>query len=355
MNSEFVDAVNEYVGRFLGQIRQVQEEPTGERRERGLKLTRAGPPPPPQGGDILSEPDLLWAEDLPWDDTRIKAAKERLVREQGNRVVVDSFWKSKYEREGSKYWHQFYKRNKDHFYKDRHYLHIVFPELAPPPSTIDKGASFEGKPLRLLEVGCGVGNAVLPLLELNPNLEVYCFDFARSAIEILCQHPLALQPNPRLFPSVTCAVKDELPIADGSIDLVLCFFVLSAIPPSVQGLVIRKLARALKVGGKLLIRDYGRYDEAQLRFSRNNRLADNHYVRSDGTLSYYFDLDDLDSLCSQGNIKNQALGPESANSKSAELTGLQKEEAEYILRQYANRGKKEARHRVWVHGKYVKR
>ena len=27
------------------------------------------------------------------------------------------------------FWHQFYKRNLDHFYKDRHYLHVVFPDL----------------------------------------------------------------------------------------------------------------------------------------------------------------------------------------------------------------------------------
>ena len=52
--------------------------------------------------------------------------------------------------------------------------------------------------------------------------------------------------------------------------------------------VVRKLVETLKPGGKLLVRDYGRYDEAQLRFGSNNKLADNYYVRQDGTLSYYF-------------------------------------------------------------------
>lgn len=336
-NFEFTEHIASYIRHILG------SERVNSNREKGQKLSKEGPAPLPQGGSILSEPDLLWVEDAPWSDERIKAAQDRLEKTQGTKVL-GSFWKEKYEREASKYWHQFYKRNRDNFYKDRHYLHIVFPELAPTPD-----ATGNITPLKLLEVGCGVGNAVLPLLELHPTLEVHCFDFARSAIEILSQHPFATQSPPRLFPSVVCAVNDELPVADESIDLILCFFVLSAIPPSAQGIVIRKLSRALKVGGKLLIRDYGRYDEAQLRFGKNNRLADNHYVRSDGTLSYYFDLDDLDNLCCQGCIK----GPDESDILSSP-TGLQREEAEYILRQYANRSKKEARHRVWVHAKYIK-
>jgi methyltransferase-like protein 6 len=70
----------------------------------------------------------------------------------------------------------------DHFYKDRHYLHVIFPELSPPalspfPSSLPQ--------LTLLEVGCGVGNAVLPLLDIHPTLCVYAVDIARSAIDIL--------------------------------------------------------------------------------------------------------------------------------------------------------------------------
>ena len=41
----------------------------------------------------------------------------------------------------------------------------------------------------LVQVGCGVGNTVFPLLELNPSLKVYCCDFAPSAIELVKQHP----------------------------------------------------------------------------------------------------------------------------------------------------------------------
>ena len=44
----------------------------------------------------------------------------------------------------------------------------------------------------------------------------------------------------------------------------------------------------MKPGGVLLFRDYGLYDHAMLRFGRGHKIADNFYVRQDGTRAYYF-------------------------------------------------------------------
>eukprot|EP01032_Pedospumella_encystans_P011779 gene11779-13672_t len=333
---------------------------------KGAALTSEGPAP--YSGDILEDPDLLWTDDV-WNEEREKEAKTKLAEQGGS---VSAYWRTQYETKAGSFWHKFYKRNADHFYKDRHYLHIVFPELL--RGVDDTSSPVE--PLHLLEVGCGVGNAVLPLIEINPHIHVVAMDFAKSAIEILNKHPFVWSciendglntetvttpstttdsitqeglsnstltssnitgsryPKRRVRTSVRDIVNDPLPVPNGSMDLTLCMFVLSAIAPAEQIVAIKKIADGLKPGGKMLIRDYGRFDEAQLRFKKGSKIDDNFYVRQDGTCSYFFDLAELQALC--------------------ESLGFRHEESHYVRRQYANRQQKVARHRVWIHAKFVK-
>jgi hypothetical protein len=141
--------------------------------ENGRHFSSAGPAAAPSGsGCILDDPDLLWAEDVEWTEEQQKESEARLQM-QGK--GLGDFWRNKYIKETGAYWHEFYKRNADHFYKDRHYLHIVFPELG----------SDSIEQIKLLEVGCGVGNAIFPLMDLNKRLSVSAIDHAKSAIQIL--------------------------------------------------------------------------------------------------------------------------------------------------------------------------
>ena len=185
----------------------------------------------------------------------------------------------------------------------------------------------------------GVGNAIFPLLELNNDLQVFAFDFAKSAIELMKTNPLYYELNKssssfRVLGQVS-DITGQLPLLDGSVDLCLCMFVLSAIAPFNQPAVFREMARVLKPGGKVLIRDYGRFDEAQLRFKGSNKIHENFYARQDGTCAYYFTTEELHSLASDA--------------------GLAVEENEYLRRKFINRSQQKCRFRIWIHAKFVKK
>lgn len=299
----------------------------------GTALTSEGPAP--YQGNILDDPELLWTDDV-WRDEDTTDAEERVMA-QG--APLPAFWRGKYTAKAAAHWHSFYKRNADHFYKDRHYLHLVYPELLNGPSAESNDGYFH-----LLEVGCGVGNAVLPLLELNPHIKVHAVDFARSAVEILRMHPL-VKASGRLQAHVFDVVADCVTsiVTLGSVDAVLCMFVLSAIAPEAQGAVLAKLASTLHRGGTIFVRDYGRHDEAQLRFKKGAKLSDNFYVRQDGTCAYYFVLEELLALA-------EGLRDEDGNP----LLLRAETECFYIHRQYANRGQHKARRRVWIQAKLVR-
>ncbi|KAG7395930.1 hypothetical protein PHYBOEH_003009 [Phytophthora boehmeriae] len=272
---------------------------------------------------VLEDPDQVVCDDV-WTEERERLAQEHLSQDKS---TIPAFWQNKYEKEAAKSWDKFYKRNSTNFYKDRHYLHLVFKDL---------GIVLEnGQTKTLLEVGSGVGNAALPLLEVNPALKIVAIDFADSAIELLKKQPL--YDEARVAASVCDITNDPLPnaaLANGGVDFALFLFCLSALHPDKMKSAVKKVVAAIKPGGKLFFRDYGRYDQAQLRFKPGCKLQENFYVRQDNTRAYYFTTEEVEELFTEA--------------------GLEMVENEYIRRQYANRQQNVVRFRVWVHSIFVK-
>lgn len=90
---------------------------------------------------------------------------------------VSGFWREKYEKDAKKYWDIFYKRHQDKFFKDRHYLDKEW------------GHHFSGEGRTVvLEVGCGAGNTVFPLLATYPDLFVHACDFSPRAVNLVKTH-----------------------------------------------------------------------------------------------------------------------------------------------------------------------
>jgi tRNAThr (cytosine32-N3)-methyltransferase len=142
-----------------------------------------------------------------------------------------------------------------------------------------------------LEAGCGVGNAMFPILAENENplLKIHGRDYSPRAIEVLRRDP---QFNSACASAEVWDITDEtLPtdLEPESVDVIILCFVLSALEPRQWAQSIINLYKLLKPGGMICFRDYGRYDMTQLRFKKDRLLDENFYIRGDGTRVYFFD------------------------------------------------------------------
>ncbi len=205
--------------------------------------------------------------------------------------VCDSKTKSALLSAPQVFWDRFYASNKREFFKDRHWLLREFEVLS------EAG-------LVVCELGCGVGNSTFPLLEANPSLQLFCFDFSSAAVALLRSHRLA----DRLL---RCAVADcTLPeqvlqagAPEGGCDAVLLVFVLSAMPVKSMAGVVATARAVLRKGGKVLVRDYGAGDAAQIRFEQtpgSRQLDEQLFCRGDGTQAFFFHVHMLKSLWEEG-------------------------------------------------------
>lgn len=94
-------------------------------------------------------------------------------------------------------------------------------------------ASEQFESCSIFEIGCGVGNAILPILQynINPKLKLYGSDFSAKAIDILKEHEQFDAKRAQVFVLDATEKNWDVPFEKNSLDIIILIFVLSAINP----------------------------------------------------------------------------------------------------------------------------
>uniref|UniRef100_A0A8C8U1C4 tRNA N(3)-cytidine methyltransferase n=2 Tax=Peromyscus maniculatus bairdii TaxID=230844 RepID=A0A8C8U1C4_PERMB len=353
-------------------------------------------PVAPLGSRILTDPAKVFEHNMwdhmQWSEEEEAAARKKVEENSATRVAPEE--QVKFESDANKYWDTFYQTHKNKFFKNRNWLLREFPEILPVDqnakekveesswdqirsnfsrmqgteahcgeSCVSSAPGNKGRPnfpnpdleehsegpgktgrfpgsnatFRILEVGCGAGNSVFPILNTLQNFPgafLYCCDFAPEAVRLVKSHASYTEARCSAFVHDVCDDGLAYPFPDGVLDAILLVFVLSSIHPGRMQAVVHRLSRLLKPGGMLLFRDHGRYDNAQLRFKKGRCLSENFYVRGDGTRAYFFTKGEVHRMfCEAGLHEKQNL-------------------VDHRLQ--VNRKKQVVMHRVWVQGKFQK-
>ncbi|KAM3723312.1 SWI/SNF chromatin-remodeling accessory subunit [Dirofilaria immitis] len=248
--------------------------------------------------------------------------QKEIMRKQ---VPASDFKRIKLQEELRKNWDKFYLRNKSNFFKDRWWIQHELGGL------LEQHIDFQDN-LNFLEAGCGVGNLVFPLMHLYPHWNFYAFDFSDKAIRLLRGRSEA--HNFSINTVVADLTSDRFSLDFPAADIISLIFVLSAIPPCKQQQAVKNLLKLVKVRGMVFVRDYGINDHAMLRFGRHCKLDERFYAKHDGTMTYYFKLEELDDLFIE--------------------QGFRKVKSTYLLRKTVNHQKDLSVDRVFVQAVYAK-
>ncbi|OZC09458.1 methyltransferase domain protein [Onchocerca flexuosa] len=248
--------------------------------------------------------------------------EEEIIRKQ---VPASDFKRIKLQEGLRKNWDKFYLRNKNNFFRDRWWTQHELDELLKQHVNLQDNLNF-------LEAGCGVGNLIFPLMHLYPHWNFYAFDFSNNAIRLLRERNEA--HNLSISTAVADLTYDSFSLDFPAADIISLIFVLSAIPPYKQQQAVKNLMKLVKVRGVVFVRDYGINDHAMLRFGRQCKLDERFYAKQDGTMTYYFKLEELDELFTR--------------------QGFHKVISTYLLRKTVNHQKNLSVDRVFVQAVYAK-
>lgn len=181
------------------------------------------------GSRLLVDKDKIWDHNawdhVEWGPEQETEALEQIAKQK--QAAVSPEKQDLYHANAPGYWDAFYQTNENRFFKDRNWVRIEFAELH---SYAKKDAGKK----RVLEVGCGAGNTLFPLLLDNENedLFVYAADFSKEAVDVVRNNPRYDEKHAKAFvwDLASQMTPDDI-IEPQSLDVIVLIFVFSALHP----------------------------------------------------------------------------------------------------------------------------
>lgn len=124
-------------------------------------------------------------------------------------------------------------------------------------------------------------------------------DFSPRAIDFVKNHKLYDENRIVAFVCDISVISaySSAPVPSEGADFTSLMFVLSAIAPEKFETAITNASQLLKKSeGLLIFRDYAVNDMAMFRFGPNSKVSSRRYVRQDGTMTYFFEKDEIELL-----------------------------------------------------------
>jgi len=136
----------------------------------------------------------------------------------------------------------------------------------------------------VLELGCGGGRLLLPVLRGRMAGRLVGVDIARTSLVQLAKDA------PGILVQADAAF---LPFLDGAFDIVLCRHVLGHLLEDGRRAAAKEVLRTLRKGGRLLFEGFSTED---FRFGKGTRIEEATFLRGDGIIHHYFVEEEVSGL-----------------------------------------------------------
>ncbi|KAK3013473.1 hypothetical protein RJ639_009781 [Escallonia herrerae] len=179
------------------------------------------------------------------------------------------------------------------FFKDRHYLEKEWGQYFSDENTVSPNGKV------VLEVGCGAGNTIFPLVAAHPKLFIHACDFSPHAISLVKSHTNFNEERINVF--VCDITEDDLcdHVTPYSVDTIT----LHCSTMELYDKVLICSQRVLFFFEIMRLKIFLNYYTKVKLHNKNQIISENFYYRGDGTLlvtvrqsSFYFSEDFLSTL-----------------------------------------------------------